>query len=121
MPTKKKPVRNKKKGNSAKPKTKNGVAASIPDYDPELAKAFAEDEARRGYTFETWVRVMRTRKLPQGCTPAEKLAAIKALADLHGVHPVEDPESMMAPGFWPEHESVDEFVDVIRALRRQGK
>ena len=59
-------------------------------------------------------------KLPQGCTPAEKRAALEALANLRGVQPIADPATMAAD-FWPAEESVDEMVNAIRALRRESE
>lgn len=47
--------------------------------------------------------------LPQGCSPAEKLAALEALAELQGIKPIDDPREMIGD-FWPENESVDEFL-----------
>ena len=126
MPTKRKPLpvtSRKPKAQSGKPKGRNG-APPLPrggiTEARQLAKEFAEDEARLGYDFETWLRVMRAGRFPQGCTPAQKLAALKAHADLNGIKPVMDPETMMAT-FWPADESVDEFIAAIRGLRRQGK
>ncbi len=44
------------------------------------------------------------------------------LADLiaeQGVPPLKDPATLVAD-FWPEGESVDDFVAFIRAVRREG-
>jgi hypothetical protein len=60
------------------------------------------------------------QRLPQGCTPAEKRAALEALAERHGVRPIDDPSAMIAD-FWPPWESADEIVTAIRALRREGE
>jgi hypothetical protein len=56
-------------------------------------------------------------RLPQGCTPAEKRAALEALAEMNGVEPISNPAEMTAD-FWPPEESADEIVSAIRALRR---
>lgn len=77
-----------------------------------------DDELDR---FLTELRVSRYGdRLPQGCTPAEKLAYLEALARRHGVKPIDDPVTMVAD-FWPARETADELVNAVRALRRQGK
>src|SRR3989338_3676473 len=69
--------------------------------------------------FSAWLRVSRSNgRLPQGCTPAQKRAYLKALADLHNVQPIKDPATMVA-AFWPADESADDLVNAVRALRRQ--
>lgn len=62
----------------------------------------------------------RTIRLPQGCSPSAKLAALDVLADMEGIKPIDDPSTMVAP-FWPKEESADSIVEAVRALRRQGK
>jgi hypothetical protein len=90
---------------SAKPKRRQGEAA-------------VEDN---GVDVTAWLRGLGgDGRLPQGVPPAEKRAAVEALAELHGVGPVEDPRRMAAP-FWPAGESADEIVSAIRELRRKGK
>jgi hypothetical protein len=59
-------------------------------------------------------------RLPQRCTPAEKRAALEALAARHGVRPIDDPSAMIA-AFWPPDESAEEIVTAIRSLRREGE
>jgi hypothetical protein len=69
--------------------------------------------------FETFLRLTRKGgRLPQGCTPAEKRAALEMLAEMSGVRPIDDPASMTAK-FWPADEDADMIVAAIRALRRQ--
>ncbi len=71
--------------------------------------------------FSAWLRVSRNNgQLPQGCTPAQKQAYVKALADLHNVGPIRDPATMTA-AFWPAEETADDIVTAIRALRRQQR
>ena len=67
---------------------------------------------RRGYELEA--------QLPQGVTPAEKRAALEALAKLHGIQPIDDP-TMMTATFWPPDETAEQIVSAIRALRHEGK
>jgi hypothetical protein len=43
----------------------------------------------------------------------------QALATEQGVKPVVDIADLQGD-FWPEHESADEFVNTIRAWRREG-
>jgi hypothetical protein len=45
---------------------------------------------------------------------------VEELAAEKGVKPVEDPNELKGD-FWPEDESVDEFLAWLRALRREGK
>lgn len=60
------------------------------------------------------------RRAKSSLRPNDKLAALLAHAEEHGIKPVADPDAMRA-GFWPAEESVDNFVAAIRALRRQGQ
>jgi hypothetical protein len=67
--------------------------------------------------FLVWLRLSRNGgRLPQGCTPAEKRAALEALAGMNGVEPISNPAEMTAD-FWPAGESADDIVTSIRALR----
>jgi hypothetical protein len=59
-------------------------------------------------------------RLPQGCTPAEKRAALEAVAEMNGVEPISNPAEMTAD-FWPSEKSADEIVAAIRTLRRDRK
>jgi hypothetical protein len=84
---------------------------------PEPRKPRRPDE--EGDDLLAWLRVSRKGgRLPQGCTPAEKRAALEALAEMHGVRPIEDPAAMAAE-FWPDEETADEIMTALRALRRQ--
>ena len=46
--------------------------------------------------------------------------SVEQLATEQDVKPVEDPNDLKGD-FWPEDESVDEFLAWLRALRREGK
>jgi hypothetical protein len=48
-------------------------------------------------------------------TPEE----IEALLAQHGVKPIADPKELRGD-FWPEDESIDEFIATIRRWRREG-
>ena len=63
---------------------------------------------------------MPRSSLPQGCSPADKLAALEQLAAEEGTAPIENPNDLVAD-FWPEDETADEIVAAIRTLRREGK
>jgi hypothetical protein len=43
---------------------------------------------------------------------------IDALAEQQGVHPAEDFDALL--GGWPEDEPIDDFIQTVRALRRQS-
>jgi Arc/MetJ-type ribon-helix-helix transcriptional regulator len=51
--------------------------------------------------------------------PLHEHADIEELAAAQGVGPLRDPAQLRAD-FWPDDESVDDFVAEIRSLRRQG-
>lgn len=51
-------------------------------------------------------------------TPAQKLAALKALAKAQGIEPIVDPSDLIGD-FWPEHESVDDFVEARQRWQRE--
>ena len=85
---------------------------------PRKGEPSAEEN---GTDFDARLRVTGGRdRLPQGVAPAEKLAALEALAALHGVEPIQDPRTMVAP-FWPPEEDTDEMVSALRELRRRGR
>ncbi len=46
--------------------------------------------------------------------------SVEDLAREQGVKPVENPNDLKGD-FWPEDESVDDFLVWLRALRREGK
>ena len=66
---------------------------------------------------DSWLRLTPTNRLPQGCSPAKKRAALEMLAEMHGVKPIDNPAGMTAP-FWPNDESTDEMLAALRAIRR---
>ena len=97
---------------SSKPKASRPKKRAKPaptGYDPDVEDLLLERRLRR-----------LRYQLPQGCTPAEKRAALEKLAELSGVRPINDPKSMIA-NFWPADEDADMIVTAIRALRRQRK
>lgn len=71
--------------------------------------------------FDIWLRLTRSGgKLPQGCSPAEKLAAFEMLAEMQGIQPIQDTKAMTAE-FWPAKETADDLVAAVRALRRHDQ
>ena len=44
---------------------------------------------------------------------------LEELAREQGVHPIEDPSSLVAD-FWPEDETADEFIAAVQAWRHEG-
>lgn len=44
---------------------------------------------------------------------------LAALAEKQGVTPIDNPDDLRAD-FWPEGESIDEFVETVRQWRREG-
>ncbi len=54
--------------------------------------------------------------IPSGAT---KRIDIQALARQQGVEPIQDPD-VLRGDFWPEDESIDEFLRELRASRRDA-
>jgi hypothetical protein len=57
---------------------------------------------------------------PAGTSPFWKAQTIEELAAEQGIQPVADPRILRAD-FWPESESVDEFLAWLKELRREGR
>jgi hypothetical protein len=47
-------------------------------------------------------------------------ARLEALAKAQGIVPVEDPSTLLG-SFWPEDESIDEFLAALEAWRREDE
>jgi hypothetical protein len=48
----------------------------------------------------------------------EAVPELETLADVQGVSPVQDTDELVAD-FWPEDESIDEFIDAVRRWRSE--
>ena len=46
--------------------------------------------------------------------------ALEAWADRHGIKPIADAKQLRGD-FWPEDESIDEFIAAVRRWRREGR
>jgi hypothetical protein len=54
--------------------------------------------------------------IPSG---SRKCIDVEALARQQGVEPIQDPD-VLRGDFWPENESIDEFLRELRASRRDA-
>jgi len=101
---------------------------------PEIMRRLEKEAARRGQTVSEYARAVLEQDLAPPALPSPDVEALAnlfvgiprrsaedliALAREQGVKPVERFEDLLGD-FWPEDESVDDFLEARRQWQREG-
>ncbi len=94
---------------------------------PHLEKRLQDVAARAGQQPEEFARELLVERLDEPASvfllpdglPRRSTDELLALARAQGVKPVTEPEQLLG-GFWPEGESVDDFLEARRQWQREG-